>query len=520
MSQNNRSVKNSSAKSTFLTNNFTHTINLAIVGGGQACKFFLELFRDAPFPYMNINILGVCDINPEAEGFVLANEMGIYTTKNFKDLLKIKNLNSIIELTGSREVWLEIIRHRPKGVGVIEHNIGRLMRKHFEVDQRLRSAEEQLVFEKNFSDFLIQQSTAAIVILNPDFEIVEVNDPYLKAVNKSKEEVIGGYCYEISHGYSVPCSSSRPDMKCPVVETLRTGKSAHVIHEHPEPGGHFKFCNLVTYPLRNQNGEIYRIIEVWRDLTEQLSHRWNKQVKELKSDLQRLVQEDRMISLGKLVASCVHEINNPIQGLLTFSHLMQEILTEGQPSSKDLEQFKSHLAFMSKELERCGNIVSGLLSFSRETPKEFKEIDLNDVLNSVITLTRHKMELRNVDLVVRLCPGLLMIQGDERELQQCFLNLIFNAIEAMPKGGKLQIISELDSKKKNARIEIRDTGYGIPKENLNDIFDPFFTTKGEGEGTGLGLSIVYGITKNHKGKISVNSKAGEGSSFVLTFPVF
>jgi signal transduction histidine kinase len=227
-----------------------------------------------------------------------------------------------------------------------------------------------------------------------------------------------------------------------------------------------------------------------------------------------------MISLGKLVASCVHEINNPIQGLMTFTYLMQEILSEGRPRPEDIEQFKNHLSFMSKELERCGNIVSGLLSFSRETPKEFKEVDLNDVLNSVISLTRHKMELFNVELTTRLHQGLLIVQGDERELQQCFLNLIFNAIEAMPSGGKLQIISELEKDNKNVRIEIRDTGYGISKKNLEHIFDPFFTTKGEGEGTGLGLSIVYGITKNHKGNISVNSRVGEGSSFVLTFPVY
>jgi signal transduction histidine kinase len=307
-------------------------------------------------------------------------------------------------------------------------------------------------------------------------------------------------------------------MKCPLVETLRTGRSAHVIHEHPEPGGHFKFCNLVTYPLRNQNGEIYRIIEVWRDISEQLSYRWDNRVKELKSGLQKLVQEDRMISLGKLVASCVHEINNPIQGLMTFSYLMQEILAEGKPSSEDLELFKSHLSFMSKELERCGKIVSGLLSFSREAPKEFREIDLGEVLNSVINLTSHKMELRNIDLITRPFPGLLMIRGDERELQQCFLNLIFNAIEAMPKGGQLQIISELEADKKNIRIEFQDTGYGISNENLEHIFDPFFSTKGDGEGTGLGLSIVYGITKNHKGSIRINSKVGEGSSFVLEFP--
>jgi signal transduction histidine kinase len=123
-------------------------------------------------------------------------------------------------------------------------------------------------------------------------------------------------------------------------------------------------------------------------------------------------------------------------------------------------------------------------------------------------------------LTTRLHQGLLIVQGDERELQQCFLNLIFNAIEAMPSGGKLQIISELEKDNKNVRIEIRDTGYGISKKNIEHIFDPFFTTKGEGEGTGLGLSIVYGITKNHKGNISVNSRVGEGSSFVLTFPVY
>jgi two-component system NtrC family sensor kinase len=519
MNEKNQPAKKKSDKSTVSPNTIAHTINLAIVGGGRACKYFLDLLRSESFTYLKINIVGVCDINPEAEGLVLAKELGIYTTDNFQDVFKLKNLDSIIELTGKKDVLLEIIRLRPKGVGVLEHNIGRLMRRLFDVDQRLRSAEEQLVFEKNFSDFLIQQSTGAIVILNTDFEIVETNDAYLKTVNKSKEEVIGGYCYKISHGYRVPCSSSRPDMKCPLVETLRTGRSAHVIHEHPEPGGHFKFCNLVTYPLRDQNGEIYRIIEVWRDLTEQLSYRWDNQVKELKSDLQRLVQEDRMISLGKLAASCAHEINNPIQGLLTFSDLMQDILTEGKPSSENLEGFKRHLSFMSKELERCGNIVSGLLSFARESPREYKEIDLNEVLEAVLALTRHKMKLRNVELITRPYPGLLMIQGDERELQQCFLNLIFNAIESMPEGGRLSMMSKLKSDKKNAQIEIRDTGYGIPEENLEHIFDPFFTTKGEGKGTGLGLSIVYGITKNHKGNIRANSKVGEGSSFVLTFPV-
>jgi signal transduction histidine kinase len=111
-----------------------------------------------------------------------------------------------------------------------------------------------------------------------------------------------------------------------------------------------------------------------------------------------------------------------------------------------------------------------------------------------------------------------MLQGNDSQLQQCFLNLVFNAIEAMPEGGQLRITSKLDKTNKNVRIEIQDTGYGIPTESLDHIFDPFFTTKGLGEGTGLGLSIVYGVVKNHKGKIKIDSTLGKGTSFVLTFP--
>ena len=519
MNEKNQTAKKPMGKSNGSPNEIAHTINLAIVGGGRACKYFLDLLRSESFTYLKINIIGVCDINPDAEGFVLAKELGIFTTNNLQDLLKIKDLDSIIELTGKEDVLLEIIRLRPVGVGVLEHNIGRLMRKLFEVDQRLRSTEEQFILEKNFSDFLIQQSTAAIVILNTDFEIVETNDPYLKAVNKSKKDVIGGYCYEISHGFPTPCSSVHPELKCPMVETLRTGRSAHVIHEHPEPGDHFKFCNVVTYPLKDENGEIFRVIEVWRDITKELSHRWETKVEELKSDLQKLVQEDRMISLGKLAASCAHEINNPIQGLLMFSRLMEEMLAEGKTSTNDLEQFKKHLSLMSRELERCGGIVSGLLSFSRESRIEYQSLDLNEILDAVLTLTRHKIKLGNIKLVTDLFKGCLMIKGDINQLQQCFLNLIFNAIEAMPEGGQLRISSKLDNVENKALVGIQDTGYGIAQKNLKHIFDPFFSSKKEGRGTGLGLSIVYGIVKNHKGSIDVNSTVGRGSLFTLSFSV-
>jgi len=493
--------------------------NLAILGGGRTCKNLLELLQTDPFPYLSIHIIGVCDVNQEAVGYCLAKELGIYTTNDFQDLFKLKGLDGVIELTNRRDVLLDLIRLRPQGIGVLEHNMGKLLRSLLTINHRLKSAEQQVALERMASSFLIQKTNERIIIMNPDFTIVEANNAYLKAVDKAQEEVIGAHCYEVTHGLNAPCPISQPELGCPMLETLKSGRSAQVIHEHFTPDQQSVYCDLVTYPIKDQDGHIVRIIEIWRDITEELSLRWEKRVKELRADMKKLIQEDRMISLGKLVASCVHEINNPIQGLLTFTHLILEILAEGLPNPEEMEKIKGHLSVMSTELERCGNIVSSLLSFSRKTNKEYNHLDLNEVLKAVISLTRHKMDLQEIELNVELVPRPLLMHGDANQLQQCFLNLIFNAIEAMPEGGRLWISTELDLTEKMVKVEIKDTGCGINSEYLDHIFDPFFTTKEEGEGTGLGLSIVYGVIKTHRGDIEVNSKVGEGSSFTLNFPL-
>jgi signal transduction histidine kinase len=494
-------------------------LNIAIVGGGRACKFFLELLKSNSFPYLDIHIVGVCDIKPEAVGLKMAKDMDIFTTSDFKDFFKFKNLDSIIELTNSREVLLDLVKSRPKGVGVVEHNIGRFFRSFYLLEERLKSAEYQVNIEKLVTSFLIKESNAAIVVLNTDYTIVDANDAYLKIIKKRLEEAVGAYCYEVYYQLKAPCSISRPALKCPMLETLKTGKTAHVIHEFPDRQNMATYGNIVTYPIKDQNGEITKVMEIWRDVTEEISSQLEKRSRELKADMNKMVQEDRMISLGKLAASCVHEINNPIQGLLTFTDLMKDILTQGSPTTEDLKQFNHYLSLMSGELERCGNIVSGLLSFSRETSLEYKNVNIRDVIEAVITLTRHKMELQNIELEVDFAPGMNLIRGDANRLQQALLNLIFNAIEAMPDGGWLRILSRLDETQKELIVEIEDTGQGIPQEHLDNLYDPFFTTKEEGEGTGLGLSIVYGVVKNHGGKIKASSIVGKGTKFTIRFPV-
>ena len=496
------------------------SINIAMVGGGRDCRFFLDLIEDNPSPIFDINILGVCDKNPEAKGMVLARQMGIYTTDNLDDLLHIRQLDGVLELTGELDVLHEIIRLRPEGVGILEFKNKRIVRSFVHVvSQWLQSTEQKLNAEKKFSNLLIQQSTAGIVFINTDFTIFYANQAYLNKVKKTQDQVIGAHCYEISHGINTPCSSAFPGVKCPMLETLRTGQNVHVIHDHPGPDGQPMYCGLTTYPVRNDAGEVTQVIEFWRDVTTEFSDRWSKKTKEFEFNIQQMIQEDRMISLGKLAASVAHEINNPIQGLLTFSGYMQDILAAGPPTQASLEEFQGHLQLMSTELWRVGGIVSGLLSFARESGVEHIPVDVNKALEAALSLTGHKMKLGNIRLTAELHPTPIMVVGDINQFQQCFLNLIFNAIDSMPEGGQLSVTSRLEGTEDKAWFRIQDTGYGIPENVKNNLFDPFFTTKNTGKNTGLGLSIVYGVVKNHRGTIDIDSREGEGTTFTLTFPV-
>ena len=237
------------------------------------------------------------------------------------------------------------------------------------------------------------------------------------------------------------------------------------------------------------------------------------------ADQARLLHQDKMISLGKLAASVVHEINNPLAGILNYARLMSKILSRGDLPREAAPKFQGYLSLMESELERCSKIVSNLLAFSRKSRLEFGPVDINELLSKCVNLSGHKMVLQNIRVETELAPELPTIQGDFNQLQQCVINLIFNAMDAMPNGGILFLGSAFDPLRNVVTIRVRDTGCGIPKEDLIYIFDPFFTTKTEGKGLGLGLSTTFGIIDRHKGAIHVESESGKGAVFEIELPV-
>ena len=491
--------------------------NIAIIGGGTRCRDLLEMFAHDRFTHLKAKIVAVADINPEAPGFLLAQEQGIYTTTDYRDLSDLENLDLIIELTGKEELLKDLIGNKPPQAQVLDYTISRVISDMVSFKGEYKAQERDLSLSQSMISTLFGGIRDPLFLLQQDYRILDANEPMLSLLGMSKKEVVGRTCHEVSHRSLQPCNSRA--CHCPMKETLKTGLSAHAIHEHLDRENEPRYLEIFTYPLKNNYGQVTMVFEFHRDITDELESRLERKARQVKKDLARLVHEDKMIALGKLVASSVHEINNPIAGIHTLAKLMLRTLDEIHLQGEELDEFRRYLELIAHESSRCGQIVSNLLSFSRQKELERRRVDINDVIRSVILLCQHRMDLQNIALDQQLDSHLPEITGDYNQIQQCIMNVIFNAMEAMPDGGKLTLRTSPDRKKRMVHIEISDTGCGIPEENLSIIFEPFFSTKEEGKGVGLGLSVVYGIIREHQGTIFVDSQVGSGSTFHIRFPI-
>ncbi len=257
------------------------------------------------------------------------------------------------------------------------------------------------------------------------------------------------------------------------------------------------------------------------ELTRGLEEKVDERTEQLKVAQQKLMQADRLASLGQLSASVAHEINNPLSGVLNLSMLMQRILKDdGIPKGREAE-FRRYLEQVVAETARTGRIVSDLLAFSRRGTPVRSETDLNAIVGRTLSLVSHKLKLMNVEVECALDAALPRVEADSSQLQQVVMNLVLNAGEATRKRetGHVRVSTRATALKKEVVLEVRDDGEGMPPELKERIFEPFFTTKDEGKGVGLGLAVVYGIVRAHDGDIEVESAPGEGTLFRVTLPV-
>jgi two-component system NtrC family sensor kinase len=256
--------------------------------------------------------------------------------------------------------------------------------------------------------------------------------------------------------------------------------------------------NLATTPLRDSDGAIAGTIVVIEDISARVQLEEQLQISE------------KMASIGLLAAGVAHEVNTPLTGISSFVQMLMQGAEPDDPTTKVLEKIE-------RQTFRAAKIVNGLLNLARPAQVDSGAVDINVVINDVLSLLEHQLRNGRIQVRKELQPVAPFVQGIEYKLQQVFLNLFLNARDAMPKGGWLTITTR--SADDTAVVEVRDTGSGISPDQLSRIYDPFFTTKDIGKGTGLGLSITYGIVHEHGGTITCDSAPGQGTRFTLTLPL-
>jgi len=492
-------------------------MRIGIIGGGRRCLAIMELLGSDSLKRFQGEIVGVADLNPEAAGLLEARRRGIFTTHAFRDLLTLEALDLVVELTGDSRVLQEVARFKPEPVGLMDYAASLIFHDILSFAQELDKKEDEISLIDSLAQALTTGTSHGVMVLDTDYRIKKINEQACRQAGVSSDEAKGRFCFQITHQALTPCDS--PDTPCPLVETLYTGKPAHAIHEHLNAVGDSHYCDVYTYPLVNRKGEVVQAVEIFRDITQELAGRLEMRTQAIKNDLARLVQEDKLIALGKLVASVAHEINNPIGSILNFTKLIHKNICDHPPSDAELKDYQKWLDLTVQEARRCARIVSNLLSFSRQQTLESKRLDLRELLEQVLLLTGHRLELSNIRLdTAGLEEQSLEIWGDHTQIQQCFLNLVFNALEAMPKGGVLTVRGGRDPGKNEIWVAVTDTGEGILPEHRPHIFEPFFSTKQVSHGVGLGLSMVYGIVTEHHGRIEVESRPGKGATFQIIFP--
>lgn len=260
--------------------------------------------------------------------------------------------------------------------------------------------------------------------------------------------------------------------------------------------------------------------EAHREVTEwarTLETRVQQKSSELEAATKGLIHSEKMASLGRLAATVAHEVNNPLFGMLTYARLALKDLGRPELDEKTRARMEENLRIIERESKRCGDLMKNLLAFSRQTPPQRTQVQLNTIIERAAKLVAHQMALSRIQLEAKLDAGLPEISGDPGQLQQVVIVLLVNATEAIGEEGRVTVSTRREGG--SVVLAVADDGPGIPAELEQQIFEPFFSTKEDQHRTGLGLAVARGIVERHGGTIAVLTEAGKGAEFTITLPI-
>lgn len=368
--------------------------------------------------------------------------------------------------------------------------------EHKQREERIRRSEE---FIRNILDTVDE----SFIVIDHDYRILTANKAYCRQYGRSTEEVIGRYCYEVSHGVDRPCSEMGE--QCAVKEAFLTGKPHASLHRHPGPEGQEIYVDTKAFPLMDGSGQVTSVIETINNITE----KYLLEEERLKSQ--------KLESIGMLAGGIAHDFNNLLQGI--FGYITMAKITHDQ-KAKSLAMLEQ----AEKALHQSVNLTNQLLTFSKGGNPVKKPFPLKPVIENTVTFA---LSGSRTSYRLEIDPLLWQVNGDAGQLGQVIQNIVLNAEQAMPLGGTIRIAARnaaIDdpalpitlARDNYVQLLIEDNGSGIPRQYLTKIFDPYFTTKEKG--SGLGLATSYSIIRNHDGQICVDSRVGKGTTFTLYLP--
>lgn len=360
-----------------------------------------------------------------------------------------------------------------------------------------------------------------INIIDKDFQIIFVNEAASKMGGKKRQSMLGNKCYTQLWEKSTPCEN------CVTGKVFEAGKPQQVIKWETGFDGK-KYCmEHSVFPVADKEGNVEYAVEIFRDITErklfeeereQQRLELGKRIRELRhayeelESLQnQLLQTEKMASIGLLASSLAHELDTPLTTISGYC----ELLAEDTHDEKLLGRIKT----ISEQIIKCQKTIRNLLDFSRKSNCERKLCNIHHLINNTLSLIEHRLIIRKIKLHKIFDHQVPLLFVDGNQIQQVILNLINNAVDALPKGGDVCIETRVNTEPKSVDIIFEDNGVGISDEDQKYIFAPFFTTKEPGKGTGLGLSICNNIISAHNGKIVLESKVGNGTKFIISLPI-
>jgi PAS domain S-box-containing protein len=350
------------------------------------------------------------------------------------------------------------------------------------------------------------------VMLDADGRVTFCNDFLLRLTGWTADEVLGRSWFDTF----VP-EAQRAELKRIFFDpALREEIPVHYENEILTRTGERRLIAWNNTVLRDAGGRLIGTTSLGEDITERRRAEAGVRAKteELKATTQQLWQAARLAGVGELAASIAHELNNPL-GIVSLR-------VEGLLAKTPAEDARHKaLEVVDGEVQRMADLVSNLLGFSRAGREQVSAVDLREEAAKTVELIDHHLRKRQVRVETDCSPDAPAVNADRQQVRQVLLNLLTNAGDAMPGGGRLTVrvrAAQLAGRPA-ATIELADTGTGIPAEHLSRIFDPFFTTKDEGKGTGLGLAICKRIVEQHHGTLAVESEVGKGTTFLITLPV-